>query len=202
MQWISQLKINFLKFPTALQNFLKRSLVFFIIFQCYFLTFESKSRTLNAPLTNYVAIHSAEILNSFSSYQHYNCRPKIKNTWRDGILERTYGSTIYFKKNAILYIGDACNGLELFALYIGFILAMPAKGIRKFSYVVGGGIIIHLMNVLRCVGLILLQINARKHFDFAHHYLFKVIIYSVILMLWYFYMKKIVLHNDKQSSKS
>lgn len=193
MQWIVQLNENFKQFPKALRVFLKRCFILFIAFQCYFLTIESDSRLLNAPLTNNVAIHASDILNFFSSNKVFSYKPKVKYVSQDDIIEINFGSTIYYRNKAILYIADACNGLELLALYLGFILVLPEGIKRKTSYAILGTIFIYFMNVFRCIGLILLQINSSKHFDFAHHFLFKVIVYSSILVLWYFYMQKITL---------
>lgn len=191
MRWINKLHDNYNQYPIALRTFLKRSLIFFVVFQCYFIGFESKSRFLNAPLTKYVAIHASGILNHFSSNNSFSYKPKVKYILQEGNLEKNFGSIINYRNKAILYIADACNGLELLALYIGFLLAVPEKINRKSLYLIMGSFFIYCMNVFRCIGLILLQINSSKHFDFAHHYLFKVIVYSSILALWHLYMQKI-----------
>ncbi len=196
---ISKSALSFLmsSFPFGVKAFLARCLIIFIVFQCYFIGFETNSRFLNAPLTNQVASSSVQILNQFYSKGNFSNTPRIKEVLREGALEKNYGNTIYTNQKAILYIADSCNGLELIALYLGFIIAMQTKIIRKIKYCIVGGIFIYYMNVLRCIGLIILQINSSKHFEFAHHYLFKLIVYSSILMLWHFYMENISLQIEK-----
>ncbi|MFZ9718713.1 MAG: exosortase/archaeosortase family protein, partial [Chitinophagaceae bacterium] len=72
-------------------------------------------------------------------------------------------------------------------------LAMPASWKRKVIFAFTGAIIIHFVNLIRCVGLCALAINASVHFDFAHHYLFKIMVYSTIFLLWVQFMRKVSL---------
>lgn len=87
-----------------------------------------------------------------------------------------------------LWIGDPCNGLTLFALFAGFIIAYPGrKPGWKFLYIPLGLISIHFLNVLRIVGLSLITYYAPEHLNFNHTYTFTILIYSYIFMLWYFW---------------
>ncbi len=185
--------------PYGVRVFLTKCLVLFVVFQCYFLGFETQTRFLNEPLTNQVAQSSIQILNLGWPEGIFTCKPKKKHIIRDGVNEFGHGVTIFTNQNAILYIADSCNGLELIALYIGFIVAMPTNLLRKFKYIIFGTAFIYYINVFRCIGLILLQWNSSKHFDFAHHYLFKMVVYSSILWLWHLFMKKNSLKFEKSA---
>jgi exosortase/archaeosortase family protein len=185
--------------PYAVRLFLTRCLILFIVFQCFFIGIETRTRLLNGPLTNSVATSSIQILNQVWPNGHFTSKPRKKQIVREGVNEIGHGITIFTNKKAILYIADACNGLELIALFIGFIISMPTTLSRKVKYILFGSIFIYYTNVFRCIGLILLQWNSSKHFDFAHHYLFKMVVYSSILWLWHFYMKKTNLKIEKSA---
>jgi exosortase/archaeosortase family protein len=61
---------------------------------------------------------------------------------------------------------------------------MPATIKRKVVYLIGGVFIIHIVNLLRCVGLSALLMHWDRYFDLAHHYIFKIMVYSTIFVLW------------------
>ena len=54
-----------------------------------------------------------------------------------------------------LWIGDPCNGLVLFALFVGFVLVYPGPWKKKLWFIPFGIVTIHILNVLRIVGLAL-----------------------------------------------
>lgn len=87
-----------------------------------------------------------------------------------------------------LWIGDPCNGLTIFALFAGFIIAYPGKKLTwKLIYIPMGLISIHLFNVLRIIGLSLITYYAPEFLEFNHTYTFTIIIYSYVFLLWYFW---------------
>ncbi len=186
-------------FPHGVKGFLKKCLILFLIFQCYFLGFETQTRFLNGPLTNQVAQSSIQLLNLGWPNGRFTSKQRIKQSINEGVQVVGFGVTIFTNNQAILYIADSCNGLELIALYIGFIIAMQSKILRKLKYIFFGTIFIYYTNVSRCVGLILLQWNSSRHFEFAHHYLFKMVVYSSILWLWHLFMKKNSLKFEKSA---
>lgn len=89
-----------------------------------------------------------------------------------------------------LWVGDPCNGLSLFALYIGFIIAFPGPWKAKLLFIPSGIAIIHIMNILRIVGLCIVTLKYPNWLDFNHTYTFKIIIYGVIFFLWYLYVTR------------
>lgn len=87
-------------------------------------------------------------------------------------------------------IGAPCNGLELFALFSGFILIFPSKIIYKLIYIPIGILIIHLLNIIRLVGLALVVLYYPDSLDFNHKYTFTIIIYAIIFLMWIFWVKR------------
>jgi len=83
-----------------------------------------------------------------------------------------------------LWIGDNCNGMTLFALFTWFIVAYKGAIKYKIPYILFGIITIELMNVLRVVGLAILDTHSRAWTEFNHTYTFTMIIYGYIFLLW------------------
>jgi exosortase family protein XrtF len=81
-------------------------------------------------------------------------------------------------------IGYPCNGLELFALFAGFVIAYPGDIKKKIWFIPLGIITIHLLNILRVIGLALLAYFAPDKLEFNHTYTFTLIVYSYVFVLW------------------
>jgi len=81
-------------------------------------------------------------------------------------------------------VGHECNGLVLYALFGGFILAFPGPLRRKLWFVPLGLLLIYALNVLRIMALCLNNYYSRQTVDFNHHYTFTAIVYASIFGLW------------------
>ena len=101
------------------------------------------------------------------------------------------GSSILINGIQAVNIAPACNGLELIVLYAGFILVMPTNWKRMTGFILGGFLVIMLLNILRCALLAWMYVHQMDLADFAHHYVFKLAIYAVVFYGWILYAKKL-----------
>jgi len=90
-----------------------------------------------------------------------------------------------------VWIGDPCNGLTLFALFSGFVLAYPGPIKNKLWFIPFGIITIHVLNVLRVTGLAMIQYFSPDYLEFNHTYTFTIIVYSYVFYLWYLWSNKL-----------
>ena len=84
-----------------------------------------------------------------------------------------------------IWIGDPCNGLELFALFTGFIIAFPGPLKKKLIYIPIGIAAIHFINLTRVIALAILALEAPDSFEFNHTYTFTMFVYGFVFLLWY-----------------
>ena len=89
-----------------------------------------------------------------------------------------------------LWIGDPCNGITLFALFIIFVIAFPGPWKRKLWFIPIGLISIHLINVLRIVALSIIVTYDYAYLDFNHNYTFTIVVYGFVFFLWYLWANK------------
>lgn len=89
-----------------------------------------------------------------------------------------------------LWIGDNCNGIALFALFTGFIIAYPGNWKKKVLYITLGIVLIELLNVARVVLLAILDTYSRAWTEFNHTYTFTIVIYGCIFFLWMLWTNK------------
>lgn len=188
---ITFLKTYFLQIPPAVRKFFFRSFLLFISWKITYLFFLLPSRIADGPLTQNVGTQTVNLLNSVYHTNNFASIPFVSIKYFEGQIINTNVSRIEYGGQKVMQISDSCNGLELFVLYLGFIIIMPASFIRKFFYSVFGLTFIHLLNILRCFGLAYTQIYFNQYFDFAHHYVFKMVVYSSIFVLWIIFSRKL-----------
>lgn len=90
-----------------------------------------------------------------------------------------------------LWIGDNCNGIALFALFSGFVIAYPGSWKRKALFIPLGIIIIELLNVFRVICLAILDTYSRAWTEINHTYTFTIIIYGCIFLLWMIWVNRL-----------
>jgi len=88
-----------------------------------------------------------------------------------------------FGEPAVL-VGNPCNGLVLYALFAGFVLAYPGSGWRKVWFIPLGLGALFLLNAGRVAVLALNHTYWYHTVDFNHHYTFTFVAYAAILGLW------------------
>lgn len=87
-------------------------------------------------------------------------------------------------------IGAPCNGMDLFALFAGFIMIFPGKVKHKLFFIPLGLLIIHILNIIRLVGLAMIVVYFPKSLEFNHKYTFTFIVYAVVFLMWVIWIKK------------
>lgn len=177
--------------PKPIRLFLGKAFLLFIVWKIIYNIFLYDSRYLDHPLTTNVADVSVYVLNNLGDMSGFTSVRKIDKYPFQGTKAEYEISAIYHHDNVILHIANVCNGLELMVLYVGFIICMPALFWRKIKYIILGLITLHLINIIRCVGLIYLREYYHQYFDFAHHYLFNAMVYTGTLLIWMLFSRKI-----------
>ncbi|QIX61227.1 archaeosortase/exosortase family protein [Hymenobacter sp. BT18] len=93
-------------------------------------------------------------------------------------------------QRAVVSVGHPCNGLVLYALFTGFILAFPGPIRQKAWFIPLGLVIIYVVNILRVAALAINHVYAHGTVDFNHHYTFTFVVYSFILLLWLAWVRR------------
>ncbi|RYE14099.1 MAG: hypothetical protein EOP51_28715, partial [Sphingobacteriales bacterium] len=110
-------------------------------------------------------------------------------------LLRWFGFTVVYNEYELLAAGRGaiimaydCMGLGILSFFSAFVLSYPKKWGAKLIFLVSGIIIIQLLNIIRLALLTLYwNSNANKLVD--HHTVFNVVIYIIIAIALYFWIK-------------
>ncbi|QEC77906.1 glycosyltransferase [Mucilaginibacter ginsenosidivorax] len=98
-------------------------------------------------------------------------------------------------KGAIILV-YSCLGLGLMSFFAAFVIAYPKKTNQKLIFLTSGILVIQLLNILRFVLLALFwNKDASRIVD--HHTIFNIILYTIIMISLYFWVKQ----NDEHPNK-
>ncbi|HPQ07814.1 MAG TPA: archaeosortase/exosortase family protein [Bacteroidia bacterium] len=139
------------------------------------------------------------VIKKYTLIDEYIIRIIIENT--DDILRRldfkTFKTTelndfqvIGIHGSIGVWVGKACDAISLFIVFSVFILAFPGNQRDKWWFVPFGILTIHILNVLRVVGLTIITYYAPEWLEFNHTYTFTFLVYSYILLLWIWWVNK------------
>jgi exosortase/archaeosortase family protein len=181
------------RIPPPVKLFLLKAVILFVTWKALYLFILQPNRYLDKPLTYVVSAGTVATLNGFGYSHAYVAASGIHpkgNPTSEGTVVWEPVMNIWLHTDRVLSIADACNGLELMILYAGLIFCLPSSTLRKAAYILSGMLLIQVLNVIRCVGLVLLYLRRPQYLDFSHHYLFSFLVYAFIFWLWFLFSKE------------
>ena len=90
---------------------------------------------------------------------------------------------------AAVRIESPCDGLELYALFSGFVLLFEGNWKHKVWYIPLGVFVIYFFNVLRVVALALNGFYSKSQLEFNHKYTYTIIMYAITFTGWMIWVK-------------
>ena len=183
--------------PSEVKTFLKRSLLILIIWKIIYNGFLFNGRIIDKPLTDLSTMGAEKTMHFFYPQSvlaiKEECNPSIEVNNEIVCLD-----FLYKDGRKIVGVADACNALELYILYLGFLFSFPIA-IKKYKRIIffsiAGIVIIYLANIIRLAALAEMNMRRMDAVDMAHHYVFKMIVYTLIFGLWVLFTRK-PLHNE------
>ncbi|MFC2186656.1 hypothetical protein [Peijinzhouia sedimentorum] len=179
--------------PSPVRGFLIKGLIIFLAWKLVYSLFLLPDRVIDEPLTQLVGKHTVIQLNRMADGDPFHAVEKTHYIVQEGVESYPVQTVLYFNDIPLSGIGDPCNGLEVFVLYLGFIIAFPSSWLRKAFFIPAGIVIIYVANIARFVGLIWLQWYKPGMLEFAHDYLYKGVIYLMIFLIWVVFTRNLKL---------
>lgn len=87
-------------------------------------------------------------------------------------------------------VGVQCDGLALYVLFAGFILAYPGDWRAKLWFIPAGIAAIYVVNLIRVAALALNHHYSPGTMQFNHHYTFTILVYAFIFWLWTIWVRR------------
>lgn len=96
-----------------------------------------------------------------------------------------------------LWIGDPCDGIPLFAVFMIFMIIYPGPLRHKLWFLPIGLATIHLINALRIAVLCIIVTIDYELLNFNHDYTFYLVVYGWVFGLWYWWVQRFSGHHPK-----
>ena len=177
---MEQIKTFYNKIPSLIKSFLLKAFLIFIAWQLLYRIVLEPKRIPDRSLTNITAFATSELISVF--YDHVSVVYAESNAVQSAVIS--------INGSRILGIGDPCNALEIFVLYIAFLFCFPGTARRRWLFIAGGLPYIFIINTIRCALLVWLNITHKGWVDISHHYIFTTVVYMLVFYLWVLYSKQ------------
>ena len=87
-------------------------------------------------------------------------------------------------------IVEGCNALSVIILFAAFVVAFTGKIKHTVLFILGGSLLIHILNVLRIALLSIALLHYPEQEEFLHGVVFPLFIYGVVFGLWVIWVNK------------
>jgi len=100
----------------------------------------------------------------------------------------------------MIYVFEGCNGLNVMIVYLSFLVAFegPWRLLLRFTLI--GFVLIYIVNVTRICLLYAVAFYFHEQLYFFHKYFFTGIIYVMVFVLWFYWVRKIKSYGKPKSS--
>jgi exosortase family protein XrtF len=89
----------------------------------------------------------------------------------------------------VLQVFEGCNGINVFIVFISFVLAFGGSWRQSAMFLILGIVVIHAANLLRILLLYYTAIYRPLLFYYFHKYFFTAALYGVVFVLWIFWTR-------------
>ena len=171
-------------FLLFLGKFALTYLVLTFAYQYYLNQFDAKAHEVDS-FTELVSEQVEQTLLFFNKDAHIELHPQ----------QPCY--KFFYKGKYISRIVEGCNALSVIILFIAFVIAFTGKLKHTILYIIGGSIIIHILNITRIALLMVAFYNFPEFNTFLHDILFPLAIYGTVFILWVIWVNKFSLYAKK-----
>jgi exosortase/archaeosortase family protein len=105
-------------------------------------------------------------------------------------VDEGYKTAIVIHGQRAVGIADPCNALEIFVLYLAFLLCYPSTPGRRLAFAAVGLPTIFIANILRCMAITTINMYRPDWVDVSHHYIFTTLVYLLVFYLWMLFTGK------------
>lgn len=169
--------IRYKPFLLFLGKFLLTYLLLTFVYEGYLNQFDTKKFEVDA-FTQLVSKQTKEMMLFF------NFEADITPNTKEPAIN------LFYNHQHMARIIEGCNGLSVIILFVSFVVAFSGKMKTTILYVLGGSLIIHVLNVFRIALLSILLYYFSEFEHVLHGVLFPLFIYGVVFMLWIIWVNK------------
>ena len=173
--------IAYKPFLLFLGKFLLSYLLLTFVYESYLSQFDVKKLEIDG-ITQLVATQTKDLM----VFLHYDADLKPNLT--------ELGIKFFYNQRFMARIIEGCNGVNVIILFVSFVIAFSGKIKATLLYIIGGSLLIYILNLIRIALLCVLMYHFPKQQHFLHGVFFPLFIYGVVFMLWLIWIRKFSLY--------
>jgi len=100
------------------------------------------------------------------------------------------GVKLFIKDQPVVRIIEGCNAVSVMVLFMAFVVAFKGSLRNTLAFLFIGVLIIHILNVIRIVGLSIGLLYYPESEHLLHGVVFPLFIYGVVFLLWGIWIQK------------
>ncbi|HLF52216.1 exosortase family protein XrtF [Flavobacterium sp.] len=176
--------IQYKPFLLFLGKFALTYLVLTIIYQGYLNQFDEKTFEVDG-FTQLVAKQTEQTLLFFNGDANTELHPSQPNV------------KLFYNQKYVARIIEGCNALSVIILFVAFVVAFTGKLKHTLLYIIGGSLLIHVLNIARIALLAVALYHFPNQEPVLHGVVFPLFIYGIVFILWVIWVNKFSLYAKK-----
>lgn len=108
--------------------------------------------------------------------------------------------TFWFGEGSV-YITAGCSGFKQFLQWIVLMIFFPGPWKHKLWFIPVGLIVVHLVNVFRIDGLVIILDYYPEYWRFTHDYIMRPLFYAAMFAMWVIWVERFVEKKGKGKGK-
>ncbi|TKC08168.1 hypothetical protein FA048_13495 [Pedobacter polaris] len=173
----------------------KAAIIFIVKLLFFYFLFSQGNLFMNSVMSEGGRFYNSFVATHFDYIQGLKTTLIVPAVW----LIKLFGFYAIYNEMDILVISGphlrinyACLGLGVMSFLAAFAIAFPAKTKAKIKLLIFGLILIYLLNMFRIValGVLLGFFNSQRNNFTYHHEVFNIIVYIIIFLVLYYWIKK------------
>jgi len=96
---------------------------------------------------------------------------------------------LYVNNEFLARIVEGCNAASIIILFISFIIAFAEKFKKTALFLLAGGVLIYIVNIIRIAILTIMYYEYPQYQEILHSVVFPAIIYGMVFILWMIWVR-------------
>jgi exosortase family protein XrtF len=125
------------------------------------------------------------------THQAVACIALTENNISIGSITTSPNVPILKDGRAVVNVYEGCNGFNVMFVFLSFVIAYTGTLKKTLLFSIVGLVIIYIFNLFRVSLLYFIAEYYPNNLYFFHKYLFTGVLYGIVFVLWYFWVRKI-----------
>lgn len=92
-------------------------------------------------------------------------------------------------QGTVVQVYEGCNSVNVMLVFWAFLFAFTGPRYATLLFAIAGGVSIYMINLVRVSALYFVELNWPRYVYFFHKYLFTGVIYAVVFLLWFLWIR-------------